>query len=168
METKQAIIRTKTGSEIIVDATLYDELSKYTWYLHNNGGYAARHVKRNGKDTCSLMHREIIGVTDSSVCVDHINRNPLDNRRCNLRLATKSENGRNRPRQKNGTNIYKCIYRTAPSYKRPYFVQIKVHGKPKYYGAFDTLDEALDRYNSIVADVHGEFAFFQERIEGVI
>lgn len=43
----------------------------------------------NGKDT--LLHRFVLR-PPSDLCVDHINGNPLDNRRDNLRMCTRGEN----------------------------------------------------------------------------
>ena len=41
--------------------------------------------------------------------IDHINRNPSDNRFCNLRLADHADNLANRGKQKNNTSGYKWV-----------------------------------------------------------
>ena len=49
------------------------------------------------------LHRYIMRVEDSSVLVDHINRDTLDNRKCNLRLCNYQENSFNRSKRKDNT-----------------------------------------------------------------
>ena len=72
----------------LVDTDDYDWLSKFSWTL-NQG----RHAQRNG----IYMHREILGLARGDKReVDHKNGNGLDNRRANLRIATRSENMLNR------------------------------------------------------------------------
>jgi hypothetical protein len=54
------------------------------------------------------MHRLILGIPNSEV--DHVNGNPLDNRRVNLRLATRAQNSANTRSRKNTTSKYKGVY----------------------------------------------------------
>ncbi|MDQ2876548.1 MAG: HNH endonuclease [Actinomycetota bacterium] len=59
------------------------------WYLHS-GGY----VTRDGSTV--LLHRQIAGINNPAVKVDHVNGDRLDNQRTNLRVSTTSQNGQNR------------------------------------------------------------------------
>lgn len=54
-----------------------------------------RPTVKGGKHKTVLMHRVIMDPPDGME-IDHLNRNTLDNRRCNLRIATRSENHLNR------------------------------------------------------------------------
>lgn len=108
-------LRNRSGT--VVAYTLIDEqdgdLARFIWHL-NPGGYASGWAKRRSRGSgtdlngTQLMHRVILGVAPG-VEVDHINRNRLDNRRSNLRLATRSENARNTKRSIQNTSGYKGI-----------------------------------------------------------
>lgn len=74
------------GQVTIVDDEDFEWLMKNSWCV-NSAGYA---FSQKG-----LMHRRILKARKGEV-VDHINHDPLDNRRCNIRLGTQSANMMNR------------------------------------------------------------------------
>jgi len=71
--------------------------------------------------------------------IDHINRNPLDNRICNLRDVTCAENQRNR--SSNIINGYGKGY-SYHKKRRKWQAQASIDGKVKYLGLFDSEEEA--------------------------
>ena len=88
--------------------------------------------------------------------VDHINRNKLDNRRCNLRVASNSQNCRNREKGKNNTSGYKGV-----SYKKKnkkFAARITVDGRMHNLGLFKTAEEASLVYNAAAVRFHKDFA----------
>lgn len=87
--------------------------------------------------------------------VDHIDMNPGNNRWDNLRQATKSENMRNRGRQKNNTTGAKGVHR-AESGK--FVVEVWLDRKKHYIGRFNTMSEAKAAYEKAAAEIHGEFS----------
>lgn len=79
-----------------VDRTDFDRVSQRRWYK-NSDGYAAHAFKENGRDRTMLLHRFILGLEIGDPRNgDHINGDPLDNRRSNLRFATRAQNAQNR------------------------------------------------------------------------
>lgn len=84
--------------------------------------------------------------------IDHINRNPLDNRFCNLREATRSQNDLNKIRKpKTGSrNIYPHL--------RHFRVALYKNGKQLRFGTYKTLAEAEAVRDAAVALHYGEFA----------
>lgn len=99
----------------IVDDDLFDELNQWRWKAKPNGSgtqiYAIRTVKVGPITRDIRMHREVLGY-DGPLDIDHINRDPLDNQRCNLRVVSRSVNIRNTDYKE---YRYACIRCGAPS-----------------------------------------------------
>lgn len=72
--------------------------------------------------------------------LDHINRNPNDNRIANLRVATRSEQMHNAGMLKNNTSGVKGVSWHKPS--KRWHVRIWIDGKCKSFGYFDCLEKA--------------------------
>lgn len=77
----------------LIDAADRDLVGQYAWKL-SVWQYAIATVRANGIARCVSMHR-LVADPPADLAVDHINQTRLDNRRCNLRPATVSENGFN-------------------------------------------------------------------------
>lgn len=133
----------------------FDELSAYKWRCEK--GYAVRWELGNRRERKAIyMHREIMSAPDG-MQVDHINRNRLDNRRSNLRLATHLQNHFNTAmRSHNKAGGYKGVSRHHRT--RRWYARIGLHGKSTYLGAFDTPEEAARAYDAAAKVLFGEFA----------
>lgn len=112
------------------------------WYLHGCGYAAHSPIEINGK-RFTLLHRLIIR-PDAGVFVDHINRDKLDCRRSNLRLATKSQNNQNRSGAQRGNRlgIRGVTWQRKPSGTVVFFARIQINGKQIYKCGFRTAKEA--------------------------
>lgn len=86
------------GAVAIVDDDIYQWLMRFKWHLKKGVseplGYAANSISIKGKVHTIFMHYFILPRI-RGYDTDHINRNSLDNRRINLRYATRSENYHN-------------------------------------------------------------------------
>lgn len=154
-------IELSKGGYTTVDDEDYEWLSKYAWHPHR-GGYAYR-SHADGRDKTVLMHRAILekhGIDLTDVFVDHINRDKLDNRKCNLRSCNAAQNGQNRGK----------TYRNQSGYKGVDWVQkdgfwrakIRVYGKLLCIGYFDSALDAAVAYNHAAAEHFKEFAVFTD------
>jgi hypothetical protein len=86
--------------------------------------------------------------------VDHINRNPADNRWANLREATRQQNVANGGARRNN----KCGLRGVCYSAKGWKAQIKVNGRNSHIGYFKTALAAHDAY-LVAAKTHfGDFA----------
>lgn len=98
-------IKLRIGKFAFVDNEDFEELNKYKWHVRKGRYtyYAVRTVPVKGRLVSYIMHREIIK-TPKGMLTDHIDGNGLNNQRKNLRIATRTENQRNRTLQKNNTS----------------------------------------------------------------
>jgi len=87
--------------------------------------------------------------------VDHIDRDPSNNRWTNLRESTIPQNGWNRPKQRNNTSGFKGV--TWHVAKQKWQAQINHLGKYIHLGRFVTLEEAAKAYERAAKTLHGEF-----------
>lgn len=117
-------------------------------------------VKRLGINTVSIhrliMERMLGRALVSGELVDHINNNGLDNRRCNIRLATRSQNGANS--RVNTTSI--SGYKGVSWYKRDgnWTAAIRVNGVKMHLGYFDSPEDAHESYITAANKYFGKFA----------
>lgn len=144
--------RGKIVAYTTVDDDLAEWLSGWKWHLSSenpNYRYAIRYEIRDGRKTNIWMHREVLGVVEP---VDHENGDGLDNRRENLRLATKQQNAAN-SKPYNGRK-----YKGVHAHRRKWKAVIKSGGVQKHLGLFDTPEEAALAYNDAAREIHGEYA----------
>ncbi len=98
----------------------------------------------------ALYHR----VDPGDLEVDHIDRDGLDNRAGNLRLATRAQNGQNSRGHRKGL---KGAYFSFKGDPKPWMSTIQKEGVRHYLGCFETEEEAHEAYAKASAEHHGKF-----------
>lgn len=125
---------------------------KYVWCVHYKNGRLTD-VRTNLKTRKQLT---LHGLITGRKMIDHKDRNPLNNKKENLRCCTNAENIRNRDLQSNNTSGFKGVY--FHTNKNKYQAQIKVNGRMIYLGLFENVKNAARAYNNAAARYYGEFA----------
>ena len=145
------ILHKEENFEVIIDENLYQEITKYKWYINNNGYVYGR--SSNGHcslhKTVLLMNNKII---DKDV-IDHINRNKLDNRLENLKTVTFQENSRNRTSSIN-SSVSKYVGVTKRENNK-YRSRIEINKKSISLGSFNTAEEAARARDKYVIEQFG-------------
>lgn len=108
---------------------------------------------RRYKTVASLVWVTFKGKIPKGKCLDHINRNPQDNRLCNLRLATPSQNRLNSDPV--GRRKLKGVYKQKNG--KPYMVMIHLKKGHVYLGTYSTEKEASNVYNTYINKHYREF-----------
>lgn len=123
-----------------------------------NNGY--RYTSIDGKKF--LVHRIVWAMLygNSPECdIDHMNGNRLDNRKMNLRLATRSQNLGNR---KSISGKYKGVSWHKKAQKWSAYIggsiKSRAINKKRHLGLFDTAEEASAAYMAAAREIYGEFA----------
>lgn len=145
----EMILYDKDNNEIaraIIDLECIELVKKCKWCLLN--GYV--HSNEFGR-----LHRYLMDCPDGLV-IDHINHNPLDNRRNNLRICTQQENDFNKSIQSNNTSGIPGVYFVKNRNK--WQAQIKINRKNIFLGYFKTKEEAAEARRQAEIEYFGEYA----------
>jgi hypothetical protein len=139
-----------------------EDLANFTWHVQvqKTGTYAKRVTGTvNTRMLHTVVLERILGrELERHELADHINGDGLDNRRNNLRVATKSQNMQNKRIGSNNTSGYKGVS-WANSIKK-WVAQIRVNGKTIILGYFDEPESAYEAYCKAAKEHYGEFANF--------
>ncbi len=143
------------GKFALVDIADYEKLSQFCWVFHWQG-YAFRKAPTDNPSHLR-MHREILGVTDRNILVDHRDGDGLNNRRDNLRAATRTENNRNNVGRSHRQSPFKGVSPSGRP-KLPWSARITVNKKTVNLGRFVTAEEAAAAYDKAASHYFGHFA----------
>ena len=139
----------------------YEWLNQHFWWVNiiNGNSYVFRDVWEENNEKRIYMHRVILGLTEEDkVLVDHKDMNGLNNQKSNLRECTATQNGQNRPKNRNNTSGYKGVCYRKDSPKTPWTARIVVNGKQTSLGLFSDPGSASEAYKQAALKYHGEFA----------
>lgn len=152
------VIELTQGMATILDDEDYDKFAQYRWCFSKvkGGGYAVRGGRKSeGRSKLVLLHREIMNAPEGMV-VDHKNGDTLDNRKCNLRICTETQNHQNAKKASHNTTGFKGV--SFSKKRQRFFAQIVSHGKHHWLGQFVTAVEAHAAYCEAASRLHGDFA----------
>jgi len=147
------------GLFALVSPPDYYLLSNFHWIAkkHRRCTYACRFSNQpDSKTKMIMMHREIMNPPKRLV-VDHKNGLTLDNRRPNLRFATRTQNAWNTRKDKSKTTsrFYGVTFDKA---RRLWATTIRCNGKKTFLGRFKIETDAALAYDAAARKFRGEFA----------
>lgn len=142
------MIHRKDGSihEMLIDLDDVEFVSEYRWSIDGNG-YAVSNILKK------TLHTILVKGGKSEV-IDHRNQNKLDNRKFNLRIASKSLNSINSKMNKNNKTGVKGVF----FYKRKnkFIAYLTLNKKRIDFGYFENIEDAIK------ARLNGELEYFKD------
>ena len=141
-----------TNKEFYFDLEDYNKIKDYCWCeSHVKSGYIVISAQEPGTNKTIKMHQLIYGET-----CDHKDRNPLNNRKNNLRPATYSQQNMNRGIAKNNTSGFIGVYWIKNNKK--WQASININHKKIHLGYFNDKNEAIKTRLKAEFQYYGEFA----------
>jgi hypothetical protein len=144
------------GKVTLVDDEDFERVKNLGWCASNAGKgrfYAKARLRGENINKTIFLHR-IIANTPNDLKTDHINGDTLDNRKCNLRIVSDSQNNQNKHKTTNKLGA-KGVFNNRQG---TYYVQITKDKKRYNLGTYQTIKEAIDTYNKKAKELFGEFA----------
>ncbi len=130
----------------IVDDDMYDYLMGRNWFVRLVRGKPYVYSSK------ILLHREVMGIMDSKVFIDHKDRNGLNCQKGNLRICTNSQNQANKASRPRSSSKYLGVH----WHKNGNKWRAKV--KNISLGLFEIEEDAARAYDAKAKEIHGEFA----------
>lgn len=154
------------GQYALVDDEDFEFLNQFKWHSFysksTDGFYVRRNVQFRDlddkiKQKGVMMHRVIIEHAigkklEQTEIIDHINHNPLDNRKSNLRIVSRRQNLQNQKRETSSKYPGVNWDKNASKWR----AKIKLNGKLKHLGLFDDEREAAKAYEQVCRELVGE------------
>jgi len=155
-----------SGDWALIDIEDAPRVLQYSWNRLESGQtmvYARARTHVGGRNCPKiLMHRLIVGAKPDQD-FDHRDGNGLNNRRCNLRPATVSQNlGNMRRVRSDNTSGFKGV--TFSRQRNRWHARIQVDGKRMHLGFFSTKESAAKAYDEAAKRLFGEFAALNSEI----
>ena len=143
------------GLFALVDPDIFEAVSSWKWAAipqsHTREKWRARGYPPGDSSKRVYLHRVVLGITDPTIEIDHINGDTLDNRRENLRVLDRSSNQANRGPNRNNTTGFKGVTKF-----RGGFLAQAPHWSA---GPFPTAEEAAKAYDAKARELWGEYAY---------
>ena len=148
------------GKTFQIDEADYEKVRLYTWRCDRKG-YVYTIITKNRVRRRIYLHRLLMHVASvvdwKAMQIDHIDGNPLNNRRDNLRYASAAENqiNKKKPRIDSTTRVTGVTYDKS---KGKYVASIGYGRHREYLGAFNSLEEAMKIRQEAEELLYGEFS----------
>lgn len=147
---------TNCDKQTVVDDEDFEKLNKRKWRLGKHN-----YVMSGGAYNSVYIHRVILGLSDKPnrnnknkrIVVDHINNNPLDNLRSNLRVIDENFNPANKQMRKTNKWGYKGVYYNKKC--KRFIAEIRKDGKKYQLGSFLDAKSAGMAYNKKAIELYG-------------
>ena len=123
------------GEEFYFDLEDYDKIKDYCWCMDGKKKYLTNSINR------IRMHRLIMNCHDTDLIVDHINHIPFDNRKANLRVCSRSQNGMNKKIPSNNTSGNIGV--SYDTYMGMWSARIGIDNKTINLGRFQNKEDAI-------------------------
>lgn len=143
------------GHMFLIDLEDLNKVLEYCWTV-NSRGYVVSATRADKGKKGLRLHRYLMNCTDTKLVVDHINHNPSDNRKTNLRVCTQQQNMFNqRPNTRNKTGVKGVRFcKQANKWEARFCFD----GKDRAIGYFENLADAIALRKQYEEKYYGEFS----------
>ena len=156
------------GLSATIDDCDFDLVRPYRWVaqcrVNRTYAYAITRFVIDGVKKHILMHRLLLGLTDRSVLVDHIDGDGLNNKRSNIRPCSHAENMRNRKLHKHSASGIKGVRfeKYGPCNYSKWRGYVRLNGKSTRKW-FDSKEAAEAWCIATRKLMHGDFSYEESR-----
>ena len=148
--------------KVKIDKEDLEKCSKLTWHYAKNKD--SKYIQSRIKDKMVKLHRFVMDINDKNLVVDHINRNPLDNRKSNLRICSYKENSFNKSIRVDNTSGIPGV--SFHKINKKWRAKIKYNNLTIHLGYFEDINEALINRRVAEEILFGEYSP-NEKLENI-